>query len=294
LADANFMNSGTAAVYRHSGKFGWHGPIVALAAAVGLGFPLGFAYAYLMKWIPFIILKFIGTLIYAFAFGLGTGAIMKWAKVRNNRLALVSGLTVGILALYFGWNAHLHTIFKGVPVLVSPGALWATIQQLYVHGTWGLRNSGPMTGVPLAIVWIAEAFIIVGFTALISRSMVAEIPFCEKNQCWLDQTKTISTLQPFTQPEHVAALRAGDLSPLAQAKPRAPDAQGFARLTLRYSPKSDQFCTVRVENVTMETLKDGETRERKEELTRDLIVPPATFDLLSRFENFSEPLSAAA
>ena len=67
----------------------------------------------------------------------------------------------------------------------------------------------------------------------------------------------------------------------------------FARLTLKHSPRTQEFCTVRVENVTIET-KNGETNERAQELTRDIMVPPTTFELLSKFESFTSAIPAPA
>src|SRR5262245_21693904 len=100
------MNTEAGAVYRHSGKFGIHGPVVALTVACVLGYPLGFAYAYLMKWIPFIYARFVITAVYGLGVGFGIAWVMKWAKVRNTRVAFLSGLLVGILVLYFEWNAY--------------------------------------------------------------------------------------------------------------------------------------------------------------------------------------------
>jgi hypothetical protein len=280
-------------VYRHSGKFGIHGPLAAIVAAVAIGFPLGFVYAYGMKWIPFVYVNFLLTAGYGFAFGSITGFLMKWAKVRNTPVALLSGLIAGLLALFFNWNAHIHALFDGAPALNSGKGILAGMQVLYEQGSWGLSHSGSVTGVPLAIVWVIEALAIIGLTTFISMAMVFDTPFCEKTQCWLDQEKKISTLQSFTDPEHLAALKAGDLGPLAKAKPKESGAMAFARLTLKHSPRTQEFCTVRVENVTIET-KKGETNERTQELTRDIMVPPATFELLSRFESFTAALPAAA
>jgi hypothetical protein len=56
------MNEEQYTFYRHSGKFGIHGPVLAIVAAVVAGYPLGILYAYLVKWIPFIYLNFFITI----------------------------------------------------------------------------------------------------------------------------------------------------------------------------------------------------------------------------------------
>jgi hypothetical protein len=80
-----------------------------------------------------------------------------------------------------------------------------------------------VTGVVLAIVWVVEGVIIVGLSARLPFSNILGTPFCEKNQCWLNEEKKIDTLDAFTDPEQQAAFKRGDLRPLIQARPRNPD-----------------------------------------------------------------------
>lgn len=119
--------------------------------------------------------------------------------------------------------------------------------------------------------------------------MISDLPFCEKNQCWLDEEKKIDTLEAFNDPEHQAAFKRGDLGPLIQAKPRTPNAAAFGRLTLKHSPRCDAFCTVRIENVTLKTDKNGNKAESKTELTRNLVLPQSMLALITKFENFNQP-----
>ena len=103
------MSSETFQTYRHSGKFGVHGPILAIVAAVALGWPLGIAYAYLIRWIPFIYVNFLATLGYGFVFGLMASVLLKMAKVRNNPVAwLVSLLWLASSHLYFAWSGFIR------------------------------------------------------------------------------------------------------------------------------------------------------------------------------------------
>jgi hypothetical protein len=284
------MNSQSFAVYRHSGKFGIHGPLLALLAAAAVGFPLGYAYAYIIKWIPFIYINFFLTIGYGFVFGFVTGLLLKIGKVRNGTIACLTGLLVAIIAMFFNWNAHIHTIFKDAPALCSVRQIIFGMKALYENGSWGLRSSGAVTGIPLAIVWGIEAIIIVGIVTLTSYVAIAEVPFCEQNQCWLDEEKKIEKMAAFGNPQHIAAFAANDLSPLTSALPRTPEMQTFARLTLKRSPKCDLFCTVRVENVKQELNSKGETKETVEKLTTgDLMLPSHMFDLLQKFDSFNQP-----
>src|ERR1051326_272869 len=186
--------------YRHSGKFGPHGPALALIAAAVIGFPLGFAYSYLIKWIPLIYFNFLATLGYGAVFGWISGVFMKFGRVRNTSVAVLSGLFAGVIGLYLDWNGHLHALFKGAPLLSTPEIIVGAMKALYAQGSWGLRHGGNITGIPLAIVWAIEGATIIGLAAFVPYSMLAHTPFCEESQCWLDEKKKISTLEPFTDP----------------------------------------------------------------------------------------------
>src|SRR3954452_7344013 len=128
------MNSNIHPFYSHSGKFGVHGPLLAVVAGVAVGYPLGIAYAYLIKWIPFIYLNFLITLGCGFVFGLMTLQLLKYGRVRNGPIALLTGITVGVVAWYFNWNGYIHTLVRHAPLLLTPGQVLAVRQELYKEG----------------------------------------------------------------------------------------------------------------------------------------------------------------
>jgi hypothetical protein len=175
-----------------------------------------------------------------------------------------------------------------------PGEILAGMKQLYEEGSWALHSGDNVTGILLAIVWVVEAGIILGLSVVPTVRAIADTPFCEQNQCWLDEEKKISTIEAFTDPAQVAALRGGDLGPLLQAKPRAPESPTFGRLTLKHSSRCDVFCTVRIENIVTSIDKNGSVTEKKLELTRNLMLPRSMFELIAKFENFQATAPAAA
>lgn len=288
------MNSAAFQRYRHSGKFGAHGPLLALAFAMVAGFPLGYAYAYLTQWIPFIYFNVIATFGYGVVFGVVCGKLMKYALVRNNAIALLTGFAAGLIVLYLAWNGHVHSTFQDAPIFCSPREIYYAAQQLYEHGSWGLHSDAPLTGVLLGIVWLVEAGIIVGFCTLVSYNVVAEVPFCETTGCWLDQTKRIDTLAPFTDSAQLAAFKAGDLGPLTQAQPRPENAGKWTRILLKHSPRCQIFHTVRLQHITLEFDKKGKAKTQAKNLTGDLILPADMLGLITKFEQFGAPAEVPA
>ena len=277
------MNSETYRFYRHSGKFSPHGLALALIVPVIAGFPLGYVYACLIKWIPFIYLNVFITAGYGGVVGFFAGWMLKFGKVRNNALAALCGLLAGFSGLYLGWNGHLHAYFEDAPVLCQPAEILKGVGYLYAHGSWTLKGE-PVTGVILGIVWGVEALMIVGLSTLMAYVMILGSPFCERTECWLDQEKKISTLEPFTQPAQLEAFKSGDLSSLFQARAKSEGASTFGRLTIKHSPQCEEFFTVTVVNVTVTIDKKGKITEKSRELARNVIVSKSMFDRMTKLE----------
>ncbi len=282
------MSSNLHPFYRHSGKFGVQGPVLALVAGAIAAVPLGLVYSYLIKWIPFIYLNFLATVGYGAAFGFMTMAILKFGKVRNNTIALLTAAAVGCLAWYGSWCGCARALIgSDAPLILTPMQMSRFIDILVKNGSWsfGHGSPDPVTGIPLVIVWLVEGGAIVGMTVMLGYAPLSHLPFCETHDCWLSQEKKIDKLDAFVRREHLEAFKAGDISPLDQAVPRVPAAGRFARLTLKYSDQCHDFCALSIENVTITLDKKGNPKESKESLMRNLQVPRSLFDYISGFDH---------
>jgi hypothetical protein len=287
------MNSETYLFYRHSGKFSPHGLALAILVPIAAGFGLGYVYAYLIKWIPFIYLNVFITAGYGGVIGFIAGWMLKLGKVRNNALAALCGLLAGVSGLYLGWNGHIHAYFEDAPIFCLPAEILKGMGYLYDHGSWSLKDE-TITGVILAIVWGVEALMIVSLSTLVSYVMISGTPFCERTESWLDQEKKISTMEPFTQPAQLEAFKAGDLNPLFQARAKHEGAATFGRLTVKHSPKCEEFFTVTVANVTVTMDKKGKITEKSQKLASDIIVSKSMFDQIVKLEQLKpEPALAS-
>ena len=277
------MELGALRPYRHSGKFGVHALLLAPLAGVLVGWPLGFAYAYLIKWIPFVYLNILLTLGYGAVIGLAMGATLKFCRVRSVLVAAGLALLAGVLANYFQWNGCVHALYGGAPLLCSPAGLMGAMAHLYEHGSWGTRSGGNVTGVMLALIWSGEALTILGTAVYFGTDPIRNTPYCEKSGSWLDAETKFSTLAAFTEAAQVTALQAGDIAPVIEARPRPPGASVFGRLTLKYSPQCKDFFTLKVENVTLKADKEGKVEEQAKALTKDLVLPSELRELVERF-----------
>jgi len=281
-------SSGNVPIYRHSGKFGVQGPAAALGIAIILGLVAGLAYAYFIAWVPFIYINVLVTGAYGALFGFATCYLLYHAKVRNKTITLFTSLAAGLVACYGAWSGYVHVVLENPPWIATPPIIAYVMETLYQQGSWGMSSGSPVTGVPLAVVWLVEAGIIVGISIYIPYVKIANTPFCEKNLCWLDKEEIIPTLQPFTDPGDVKELRKGNLRPLTRAQPKDPASSVFARLTLKSSPASDEFCTLRIANIQLKATKEG-VKENVKDLTGDLVLPRYMLELMSKFRDFGNP-----
>jgi hypothetical protein len=286
------MSPDTLSVYRHSGKFHAWAPALAVGAAALAGLPLGYAYAYAIRWIPFIYINFFVTVGYGFAFGWLGARLMKAGHVRNPRFAALCGLTAGLIGLYGEWSAHLHVVFDDAPWFFTPAEVLRGMSLLYESGSWSLHNEA-VTGIPLALVWLVEAAIIVGIAAATPWALVRDTPYCEQTRCWLDESKPINTLEPITDAAARTALQSGDLMPIVHARPKAAGANNFTRLLLKRSERCQVFCTLRVQDIALSLDSKGNVKEKVTDLSGDLIIPASMFDLIAQFEHFASTPPAA-
>ena len=289
------MELGNLRPYRHSGEFGLSALLVLPLGAAVLGWPLGFAYGYLIKWIPFVYLNIFIVLGYGAALGAASDYLLQKCHVRNVVVAFVLSALVGVAAIYFQWNGHMNALFDEDPLFCPPSEIWSAMQFLYEHGSWsiGRHSTGNVTGVMLAGVWVCEAAGIVATILYFGTDSARTIPYCEKSRVWLDESKKYDTLAFFSDAAQQAALAAGDIAPVIEARPREAGATQFARLILKHSPKCEEFFTLKVENVTLTTNKKGEVEEKTHELTKDLILPREMRELIERFASLT-PESPAA
>lgn len=281
------MNPVNCIAYRHSGKFGFHVPVITIFAAIPMAFLLGYAYAYLMNWIPFIYLHFLLTAGYGVAFGFAASIVMKLGKVRNNLVVALTGFVVGFIALYFEWNAHIHTLSDEMPWFLMPDEIINVMKWLYEHGSYTLRGS-QVTGVQLGLFWVGEAVIIMACAIAIPWSTIHQTPFCEENQCWLDEERKIETLEQVTDPGLINQLRAGDLSVLANLPPKTPGAADFTRITVKHSPSSQVFFTLRVENVTTVRDKNDNESQKVQLIMADHVLPFSMMEFIDKLEKLKQ------
>jgi hypothetical protein len=265
--------------YQHSGAVSPVGLVAAMFAGLCTAIALGFVYAVFIVWVPFIYLCILGTLFFGFAMGAVVGWMARVGKIRNNLVVAILGLGTAIIGIYVEWGAS-PLAFAGWDEAglsgFDPLVMFNFMAYLYEHGSWGLTNGAPMTGIPLAIIWVIEAGIIVCTSTMTAFAFTATLPFCERCYQWTRVEKAILVLSALTAKEEtLARLRAGDLAalsdlPIATVKPTC-----YVQVDAACCPTCTESNFLTVNLVTRTVNGKGEEQLKTDALVTNLIVTPA-------------------
>lgn len=196
-------------LYRHSNKFTPQGLVAGMLAGIAAAIPGGFLYVYGIWSIPEAKLRGVCPLAYGALVGASCGLAMCWGKIRNSTLAGIVSLATSLFALYVSWVIWvLHLmfpsfwIFNPIRLALQPKVLWKIIVAVNAQGTWGFKDSVPMTGTGLWLVWVGEAGLLLGFGVLVAIAMVRRRPFCERCEAWCSERIKLY-FAPTTQPDEI-------------------------------------------------------------------------------------------
>ena len=82
--------------------------------------------------------------------------------------------------------------------------------------------------------------------------------------------------------------------PLFQARAKREGASTFGRLTVKHSPRCEEFFTVTVANVAVTIDKKGKITEKTRKLASDVIVSKSMFEQIVKLEQLKPGLPITA
>jgi hypothetical protein len=284
--------------YRHSGQFSLTGLVIGLTVTSIVGSALAFIYAYALIYIPLIYINALLTLGFGIALGFIAAGFISLFKIRNTRQACIMTF-LGVLAAYymvwvFWMIAHIHGELPNASAWAlakHPGSVWRLMLIFNENGTWSLgrHSSTPVTGIFLALIWIAEAGMIFGgaFMTIFGR---LRLPFCEQCQNWCEERKAVVAVSA----KGIEALKQGlvakNWSALGEAGPHDPLLGTWCTVDLHGCASCGQTNTLTLNSVTVTTDKKGrEKKENKILVDRLLLEVEETQSLLAECERLKSP-----
>lgn len=258
--------------YKHSGELGPLGLVAPLLTTVA-AIALSVAYAYINVWSPiagYISLLFVA----AFGFGLFSAVVLigKLVKCRNATFMTAVGVWTGIVALYASWAFFVYALMSRydetfqagmLDVLVSPGAVWATILQINENGWYTIKSLTP-TGVVLWAFWGIEALIVLGASALGGASALSGEVFCERCNSWCEDSDVTPRLRT---PEGGAdGLSTGNLSALEALAASAPEENPHLQVAIKQCGSCDKVAAAQLQRISFERDDDGKVSVQSDDL----------------------------
>ncbi len=257
--------------YEHSGKAPVGGILLALVGGLIAGVLLGAIYGFLIFWIPFVYINAFVTLGFGFGLAVSVGGLAKVGKIRNSGVVTVVALIVAAAAYYVHWVVWVGRMAEGATV-TDPGQLWMFIKTVNALGPWSIFG-WTASGFGLWAIWGIEALVIVGLGVISAHGMI-DVPFCEETGQWT----TESTLPGHFQP--VDAVNVASPNAILQAlQPNGDSPQTYAEVSVATAEGSELRC-VSLNNVVVETDKDGKEETEKTSIVRNMLFDRDSFERL--------------
>lgn len=228
--------------YHHSGAVPMIGAIKALLAGALAAAVLGSVYCFSFYYVPYVYLNF----VMALAVGAGSGYVVGQSaihgKIRNVNAVGAIALVAALAGIYAEWGTTIYALYPAaeLPQFAAqaglkpflPQSILITMTELFARGSWGLDSKSTVHGLPLALLWVIEAAMILAAAVGIATSRMADRPFCERCQEWIDGLAPPFYVGDDTEPVWTE-VQTGTFETLALT-PRADGTEPtYVKLTLR-------------------------------------------------------------
>ncbi len=272
--------SGTGTYYKHSGIITRLGVFcIILFGTIGAAF-LGCIYGFAAHAIPFAFIRIFLPILYGILLGQIIGGIGKICKIRNLQVLLFAGIIFGIFAVYTGWVSWFFAVSEKKLLILSPPNLLLIIKISAITGVWSFKGTTP-TGWGLYSIWIAEALIIIGYSAYYSYKIVKDSQFCEKCNRWIEKHPPISFLTPiYDVAEFKSQISHGNSDILTELK-FDPGMPWYTRLELSYCISCRELFLLTVKDITIQTDSKGKQSEIEKTIIENLLIEHRLYTLLT-------------
>jgi len=223
--------------YEHSGQTPIASILIAAIGGIIAGIVAALVYAYAIEYIPFVKLRFLGTLGFGALVGGVTAMIARAGKVRSVPVVLALVGVCTLAAVYFSWVFWVKAVFdrytdvhlSHIDLITSPKEFLSIIGFLNDNGTWSLgssrsssSSSAPqenVSGTMLTIIWVIEGAAIFVMAFVVAVPMLKSQMFCEKCHRWSGKAISLRRTEPGDAIAAKETLEAHDLSYVASLPP---------------------------------------------------------------------------
>ena len=212
------------------------------------------------------------------AAGISAG-VVRIGRVPATSIATLVGALLGLICLYVMWLVWVHDIFAraGLPpkysfLIQHPGSLYRVICDLNREGTWSYQGER-WRGIPLLIVWLAEAGAIVGSSvaAAVLATQRGQI-LCRACNSKCQRIRGLRRFAADRQDEFVAAVENRQFDELSDFEPRMHEDDPELSLELVCCTKCDQTNVLSVNRVAWTIDNSGRSKVQIRPLIERMII----------------------
>lgn len=284
--------------YQHSGTVPIGGAIRTTIEGIAAATFLAIIYSYAINYIPIVHANILLTLGFGAVIGVIVSYESRSTKIRNTLIPAAIGLVCGMAGLYVAWAVDFKAR-SGIPGLglfagLDPTVLVPYIQWFYENGAWGIgKGGGVVSGIPLAIVWLAEAGVIVGLAAAIPWGAYKTNVFCESCDKWAQSTPDVLRLTDTATEEVLGRLRDGDFAVIHQTVRAQPGADSFLRVKLDCCDSCGETNCLGLDQVKIQVDKDGKPSEKANTLVNRMLISQKDVESMRRLAEQPLPTAVA-
>lgn len=263
--------------YKPSGKFSPLAPLWIGLIGVGGTTLLALIYGFVIFYCPLIYINAIIVMLYGGAVGLAAGLALYAGKVRNPPIRLLTGVCLAGFGIYLAWVFWIYAASEREVFAIFPWQVVAVALALAEEGSWSVRGVTP-SGFGLMGIWAIEAAMIGGFAIVGSRAVIGSKPFCEDCGEWVDESRSISLLEPIMQPSLIReGLETGDFSQLMNLRKVAVGNKTYTNLELIFCEECKNLFFLTVNAIT-HVVEDDKEVQKEKAIIENLILDRSGFD----------------
>lgn len=185
--------------YRESQKFSLGGLFFIAAIGCPVAIFIGGVYALAVYWIPFVFLHILFLYLAGYGLGFMANLLVVFNRVRNTAVNLLTGLGLGVTALYAYWVSWLYLASERQLFLLDPFKIQAFVALLAEQGGQSIQRRGRSFDIPAemtAAAWLGEALILIGMAVYFGYKPARSRAFCEACQQWMSPLESLLPLKP--------------------------------------------------------------------------------------------------
>ena len=261
--------------YKHSGIVPIGGALMAIVAGAVAALVGGILYAYIIAKCPLIYFCVLATLGFGALIGGAIALAFQIGKIRNNSLRHLLTFVFATIGIYCEWGATSKALgIEGVTLLqgFQPTYVLGLMKFLYDNGSWGFGGGGSVSGIILAIFWIAEILMIYIAAFFISNSVADDLPFCETCNRWTEWTRGMHSVKADGKEALWQQVKLGDLNPIFELKPASDTDNLFVRFDAATCASCGQTAFLSIYRVELKYDKDGDVDKNEEPIVRHLLI----------------------